>query len=70
MRTWTCTTIGALLFVSAPASASWRAANPEVAAAARTPRIAAALAAADKMDRAILTRDAKSFSSVLPTMRW
>ena len=64
MRTWTCTTIGALLFMSAPVFASWRAANPEVAAAARTPRIAAALAAADKMDRAILTRDAKGFSSV------
>jgi ketosteroid isomerase-like protein len=66
MRTAIRTLTGALLLVSAsaPASASWRAASPEVAAAARTPRIAAALAAADRMDRAILTRDAKAFSAV------
>jgi ketosteroid isomerase-like protein len=53
-----------MVILSAPASANWRAANPEVAAAARTPRIAAALAAADRMDRAILTRNAKEFSAV------
>ena len=64
MRSLTCTVLGALMLVSAPASAKWRAANPEVAAAARTPRIAAALAAADRMDRAILARDAKEFSAV------
>jgi ketosteroid isomerase-like protein len=52
------------MWVSTPAYASWRAANPEVAAAALTPRIAAALAAADRMDRAILARDAKEFSAV------
>jgi ketosteroid isomerase-like protein len=52
------------LLVSAPASAQWRAANAEVEAAARTPRIAAALAAADRMDRAILTRNAREFSAV------
>jgi hypothetical protein len=63
MRAFTCT-IGAMLLLSAPASAKWRAANPEVAAAARTPRIAAALAATDRMDRAILTRDRKEFSEV------
>jgi ketosteroid isomerase-like protein len=64
MRTLTCTIVGAILLVSAPASAKWRAANPEVQAAARTPRIAAALAAADRMDRAILTRNAREFSAV------
>jgi ketosteroid isomerase-like protein len=53
-----------LLGVGAPASAKWRAANAQVEAAARTPRIAAALAAADRMDHAILTRDAKEFSAV------
>ena len=64
MRAPMWTFVGALMLISAPASAKWRAANPEVAAAARTPRIAAALAAADRMDRAILTRDAKEFSAV------
>lgn len=55
---------GALMLISTPVSASWRAANPDVEAAARTPRIQAALAAADRMDRAILSRDAKEFSAV------
>jgi ketosteroid isomerase-like protein len=64
MRTSTCTLFGALIFLSVPASGSWRAANPQVEAAARIPRIAAALAAADRMDRAILKRDAKEFSAV------
>jgi ketosteroid isomerase-like protein len=63
MRSETGTIFGALLFVSAPATASWRAANPEVQAAASTPRIAAALAAADRMDKAILSRDAVEFSA-------
>ena len=62
MRTLATILAGSLLCVS-PASASWRAANTEVAAAARSPRIAAALAATDRMDRAILTRDARAFSS-------
>ena len=64
MYLWPSLVIGALLLSSVPADASWRAANPQVAAAARTPRIAAALAAADRMDRAILARDAKEFSAV------
>lgn len=59
MRTSTCILIGPLIVVSVPASGSWQAANPEVEAAARTPRSAAALAAADRTDRAILTRDAR-----------
>ena len=56
--------VGLLLLFSPPAWASWRAANPQVAAAARTPRVAAVLAAVDRMDRAILARDAKDFSAV------
>ena len=64
MRMWTYAIIGALVLPVSPALASWRAANSEVATAARTPRIAAALAAADRMDRAILMRDAKAFSAV------
>lgn len=64
MRTSTFTILCTLMLTSAPTSASWKAANPAVEAAARTPRIAAALAAADRMDRAILSRDAKEFSGM------
>jgi ketosteroid isomerase-like protein len=64
MRTPTVAILGALMLISGPASAKWHAANPDVEAAARTPRVAAALAAADRMDRAILSRDAKEFSAV------
>lgn len=64
MRRSTSILFGALIVSSVPASGSWRAANPQVEAAARTPRIAGALAAADRMDRAILARDAKEFSAV------
>lgn len=56
--------IGASVLAASPASASWRAANPEVEAASRQPRIAAALDATDRMDRVILARDAKAFSAV------
>ncbi len=64
MRSFTATIFGISMLMAAPASAKWRAANPEVAAASRTPRVAAALAAADRMDRAILTPDAREFSAV------
>lgn len=64
MRIATGTLLGVMMLTSAPAFPSWRAANAEVQAAAQTPRIAAALAAADRMDRAILARDAKEFSEV------
>lgn len=64
MRTSTCALIGALLLTASPAMASWRAANAEVEAGARTPRIAAALLATERMDRAILARDAKAFSAI------
>lgn len=64
MRASTGIILSAIALTGAPASASWRAANAQVEAAARTPRIAAALAAADRMDRAILARDAAAFSAV------
>lgn len=64
MRMVTATVLAGLTLAAAPGSASWRAANPTAAAAARTPRIAAVLAAADRMDRAILTRDAAAFSAI------
>ena len=63
MRTALCAFIAGMLAAS-PAPASWRAANAEVEAATRTPRIAAALAAADRMDRAILARDRNAFAAV------
>lgn len=53
-----------LALAAIPASASWRAANAEVEAAAKTPRVAAALAATERMDRAILARDKDAFSAV------
>ena len=64
MRTSTGMILCAVVLMGAPASASWRAANAQVEAASRTPRIAAALAAADRMDRAILTHNAEEFSAV------
>ena len=59
-----CSFVIVALLSVAPASASWRAANAEVEAATRTPRIAPALAAAERMDRAILMRDRTEFSAV------
>lgn len=64
MQTATCAVIGVLLLTSGPAAAKWHPANGQVEAAAREPRIAAALAAADRMDQAILTRNAKEFSDM------
>lgn len=45
------------------ASAEWRAANPEVEAAAKNPRIAAVLAEATAIDAAIVAGDKKGFIS-------
>ncbi len=63
MRAATSVFIGAFLLATAPASATWRAANAEVEAAARNPRIAAVLVATERMDRAIIERNAKDFSA-------
>ena len=50
------------LLAIAPAHAGWKAANPAAEAAAKEPRIAAALEAAVRFDQAILTHDAKVFA--------
>lgn len=49
---------------SSPSFAEWRAANAQVEEAVRNPRIAAALAATERMDAAILARDLATFSAV------
>ena len=54
----------ALACAPTPAAAEWRAANAQVAAAAKNPRIAAALEATNRMDAAILARDRAGFSAV------
>ncbi|SDQ61294.1 protein of unknown function [Pseudoxanthomonas sp. CF385] len=50
------------LLIAWPAQAGWKAATPEVAEAARQPRIAAAIEAAMRFDRAILAHDAQVFA--------
>lgn len=52
-----------ILIASSSAHAEWKAANPAVAEAARNPRIAAALEATVRMDRAILAHDREAFSA-------
>jgi len=54
---------GVAFGVSTPAVGKWRAATPEVAIAAKEPRIAAVLAATERMDDAIISRDAEAFGS-------
>lgn len=50
------------LLIAAPVHAGWKAANPVAAEAAKEPRIAAALEAAMRFDRAILAHDATVFA--------
>lgn len=55
--------LAALSFLQAmPANAAWRAANPVAAEAVKDPRIAAALDAAMRFDKAILSHDTAVFS--------
>lgn len=49
------------LILAAPASADWKAANPEVTQAARNPRVAAVLREVDKIDAAIIAGDKDGF---------
>ena len=63
MRAATSLFIGVFFLASAPAPATWRAANAEVETAARNPRIAAVHVATEQMDRAIIERSAKDFSA-------
>lgn len=64
MRKFTWLVVGILMLPIFPLSASWRPANADVEAAAKAPRIAEALAATEKMDHAILTRNAKEFAAI------
>ena len=59
-----CLLLGTLTLWVSPAAASWQAANADVEAASKTPRIAAALVATERMDRAIIAHDAKEFGAV------
>lgn len=54
-----------LMTLSAPAMAEWKAASEEVAAAAKDPRIAAALAAVDAADAALVKDDHAAFAALL-----
>lgn len=47
-----------------PASADWHATTPAAVAAAQTPRIAAALKAVDRFDKAILSKDKAAFAEL------
>ena len=50
---------------AAPAAAAWRAGDADVAAEARDPRIAGALAAVDAIDRAAVSDDHAAFAALL-----
>lgn len=54
----------AALLASMPAHAAWHAANAQVAEAVKNPRIAAALEATARMDKAILAHDLEAFAGV------
>lgn len=64
MRTSILVVLCAAAGASFPACAGWRTANSEVEQAAKNPRIAAALAATERMDAAILSHDAAAFANV------
>jgi hypothetical protein len=61
MRLSTALLILLPLVGTAPAHAAWHAANAEVTQAAKNPRIAAALDATNRMEKAILSHDQKGF---------
>jgi hypothetical protein len=55
----------ALLSLGNPASAAWKAANPEVTKAASEPRIAAVLSAVDKLDRSVIEDNHADFAALM-----
>jgi ketosteroid isomerase-like protein len=57
--------LAGILVLSAPASAEWKAANSAVAAAAKDPRIAGALAAINAIDQAAVSDDHAAFAALL-----
>lgn len=64
MRTCVVMIVFAAITLATPASAGWRAANSQVTEAAKNPRIAAVLAATERMDKAILAHDVAAFSAI------
>ena len=57
--------IALLMSCAAPATAAWKAGNPDVEAASKDARIAAALAAVDAIDRAAIADDHAAFAALL-----
>ena len=55
----------AVLALGSPATAEWQAASDDVTKAAHDPRIAAALAAVDRLDRAVIDDDHAAFAALL-----
>ena len=64
LRNATRVTLIALMF-TASAVAEWRAANPEVAAAAKDPKIASVLEAVNVIDAALIKDDHAAFAALL-----
>lgn len=62
MRRWPLLTL--FPFMAFAASAQWHATTPSAEEAVKTPRIAAALEAAMRFDRAILSKDERTFESM------
>ena len=59
-----CVLVTLLSFMAFPAAAEWRATTPAAEASVKTPRIAAALEATMRFDKAILSKDAAVFESM------
>ncbi|WBH15689.1 nuclear transport factor 2 family protein [Sphingomonas radiodurans] len=57
--------LGVGLLAAGPAEAEWKAATPTVAAAAKSPEVAAALAAVEKLDAAVISNDHAAFAALL-----
>lgn len=57
--------IAGLTLTSAPVAAGWKAASPEVEAAARDPRIAEVLAMVDRLDAAAMADDHAAFAAAM-----
>ncbi|MEO6103793.1 MAG: nuclear transport factor 2 family protein [Pseudoxanthomonas sp.] len=62
MRVLAALSLVVFFFAASPAHAAWHAANPTVVEAAKDPRIAAALEAANRFDAAILAHDKVVFA--------
>ncbi len=59
-----CLLFALIAFLAYPARAGWRATTPSAEKAVKTPRIAAALEATMRFDKAILSKDVQVFESM------